>query len=331
MLHLAEKLALDIRSMADSIVAGRKPIRQEEVFCLICNGIEARIIERDLRDFEYNIPGAYQLRECRHCSQLYLSPRPIEEDIVECYPADYHGYQTKSVSRLYDLLTSFQMRHRFRRYKRLVGDSATILDVGCGNGSVMKALKRTLPSWEVFGVEFQPEVARLAQEQGLRIFSGTLEECTFPEASFDILIMNHLIEHLPDPLRALKRARDLLKRGGYIIGEVPNFDSLDRSVAGKWWGGHHAPRHLFQFTPKTLDALFRRAGLKTLSISPEMHTGHWAGSVQNFLQDGHLPMRLHNGRAPYYPLLLVLFTIPNFFQVLLKKTGIISFIAQRSR
>ncbi len=306
------------------------PISTETVSCLVCGEKESGIEAPDLRDFEYGVPGTYQLRKCNACDQLFLSPRPTEADIMRCYPEDYHGYQTNSISKLYDLLTEFQMNHRFNKYLELLGKrKAAILDVGCGDGYVLGALKKRAPHWTLAGVELKREIAEQGQKQGFDIFCGTLEQCTFAPASFDLLIMNHLIEHLHDPLLTLKKAHELLKPGGYVIGEAPNFDSLDRRIAKKWWGGHHTPRHLFQFTPKTLSRLFAKAGLNTVRVSAEMHSGHWAGSVQNFLQDGRMPVKLHNGRAAYYPFLLAFFAIPNAFQYVFKKTGILSFIAHR--
>ncbi len=306
-------------------------VRTETIACLICSSGESEVAVADLTDLEYGVPGTYAFRRCLACNQIFLSPRPIEEDLVRCYPAEYHGYQTLAISRLYDFLSHLQMRRRYARYKALLPEKARILDVGCGDGYIMQAMEKLSPSWELYGVEFNDEVAKKGIDQGLNIVAGTLETADLPLGTFDLLIMNHLIEHLPDPVRTLKRAHQLLKPGGFIIGEVPNFDSLDRRLAGRFWGGHHTPRHLFQFVPTTLTQLFRTVGLDTVKISPELHTGHWAGSVQNYLQSGPLVLTLHNGRTWYYPFLLALFVPLNALQALFLKTGIMSFIAQKPK
>lgn len=308
----------------------RQPIRTENVDCLVCGSTKSELSLAGLKDCEYGVPGVYQLRRCAICEQMFLSPRPVEEDLLHCYPTDYHGYHTSGFSSIYGALASWQIKSRFMHYRSLLGDKpANILDVGCGDGSVLKAIMRHYPKWRTFGVEFKPEIAGIGRTEGLMIFTGTLEECDFPEKYFDLLIMNHLIEHLSDPLRAMRKACALLKPGGHIVGEVPNYDSIDRRISGKWWGGHHAPRHLFQFTPKTITNLFASAGLQTVKISPEMHTGHWALSFQNFFQAHGMAVRLRNGRAFYYPLLLVLCVVFNLLQYPFNKTGIMSFIAKR--
>lgn len=306
-------------------------IRTETITCPVCRHDGSCLVVDALQDFEYNVPGMYAFRQCDHCDQIFLSPRPIEDDLIHCYPSQYHGYQTRAISRLYDILSHVQMRHRTARYRKLLGERAIILDVGCGDGYIMQALKKRSPHWELHGVEFNREIAEKGIAQGLSIVAGTLETANLPPASFDLLIMNHLIEHLPDPLRTLHCAAALLKPGGYIVGEVPNYDSLDRRVAGRWWGGHHTPRHLLHFTPETLSNLFLRTGLTTVRISPELHTGHWASSVQNRLQDHLFVCSLRNGRALYYPLLLALFIPLNALQAIFLKTGIMSFIAARPR
>ena len=308
----------------------QRRIRTETVNCLVCGSNMSEVSLKGLKDFEYGVSGVYQLRRCTICEQVFLSPRPVEEDLLLCYPTDYHGYHTSDFSSIYGVLTSWQMKRRFMHYRRLLGDQpANILDVGCGDGSVLKAILRHCPKWQTFGVEFKPEIAQIGRTEGLVIFTGTLEDCDFPENYFDLLIMNHLIEHLSDPLRTVRKACALLKPGGHIVGEVPNYDSIDRRISGKWWGGHHAPRHLFQFTPKRITSLFERAGLQTVKISPEMHTGHWALSFQNFFQSHGIAVKLRNGRAFYYPLLLILCALFNLLQFPWNKTGIMSFIARR--
>src|SRR3989338_6799239 len=88
----------------------------EEVPCMVCSSGDAIVREPALRDYEYGVPGLFTLRECRACGQHYLSPRPKESDLPQCYPLDYHGYQTRAISRLYDFLTAAQMHRRFARY-----------------------------------------------------------------------------------------------------------------------------------------------------------------------------------------------------------------------
>jgi hypothetical protein len=116
-----------------------------------------------------------------------------------------------------------------------------------------------------------------------------------------------------------------------MLGEVPNPDSLDAHWFGRYWGGWHFPRHLFQYSPAVLRRVLAHGGFGDIHVSAKLHTGHWALSIQNFLQSRpRYRTRLTHGRTFYYPLLLLLFIPFNLVQALFLKTGIIGFRARKN-
>jgi hypothetical protein len=254
---------------------------------------------------------------------------PSLAEILTYYPADYHGYQSASSS-LTRFLVERNLRARAQRYHSLIGEKARILDVGSADGAHFDVWQRAEPMWQIFGFEFNDGAAKAGRVAGRAIATATMETYAPPVDAFELVIMNHLLEHVVDPLDTAERAYKLLARGGYVIGEVPNIASWDFYLFRKFWGGAHWPRHVHQFTPATMTALLEKAGFVDVRISYLLHTGHWALSVQNLLQSYRLTRtHLSNGRAWYYPFLLVVFIPVNLLAQVLGMTGIIGFVARK--
>lgn len=99
-------------------------------------------------------------------------------------------------------------------------DGGRVLDVGCGLGFLLSALSK---KFERFGLEPNPQAAKIARKNGW-VFPSTLEESGFSSNFFDVVILNHVIEHLPDPVATIQEIRRVLKPGGKLVVETPDFD-----------------------------------------------------------------------------------------------------------
>jgi SAM-dependent methyltransferase len=135
------------------------------------------------------------------------------------------------------------------------------LDVGCGDGSFLKALARQ--GWDVSGTELSESIATTAcTDLGKRVRVGAVHEIGFPAASFDLVTFWHVLEHLEDPKHALAEASRLLKADGQIVVAVPNIDSWQARVFGSDWLHLDVPRHRWHFSPQTLSAIAGQCELR---------------------------------------------------------------------
>jgi SAM-dependent methyltransferase len=137
-----------------------------------------------------------------------------------------------------------------------------VLDIGCNLGSFLAAL-RDRTGCSVVGLEPAPTPAQYAREHfHLDVREAYLEDVvdSLTPASFDVITLWHVLEHLWAPRRALQIIHSLLKPGGTLIVEVPNFDDPLRRVFGGFWSHIDVPRHLLHFTPRTLRNLLEGAG-----------------------------------------------------------------------
>jgi SAM-dependent methyltransferase len=145
---------------------------------------------------------------------------------------------------------------------------ADILDVGCGYGhfvSVMRGL-----NFRASGIDPSPEVVTAARQNGLDVQLSTVEDLSFGENSFDAVTMFYVLEHLYDPLYALKRVFHILRPNGLLIVRVPHTTPIVRALAALNIKNnlYDAPFHLYDFSPDTLRRILALAGFTSVGIMP---------------------------------------------------------------
>lgn len=146
-----------------------------------------------------------------------------------------------------------------------------ILEIGCSTGTLLTLFKEK--GWEVWGIE--PSISFWnAQEKGIRVLGANLLDATLEENNFDLIVVNHTLEHMSKPLANLNKVYKLLKKGGKLYIGVPNFDSLDSRLWKNGWKMLLPEEHNYQYTPYTLRKLLEKAGFKI--IETKTNEGIWS-------------------------------------------------------
>jgi SAM-dependent methyltransferase len=241
--------------------------------CALCGGER---FDRTLAAFDRQVARSetYAYGRCTECSLLSLRPTPRDDEIPGFYPADYSPHEALQEadggrSRSPGPLARFAPWHRFvagwlpRDLFRPRGRSR-LLDVGCGNGRLL-ARHRAL-GWEVRGIDPGERAVAACRQLGLSVEQAGLLDADLPSRHFDVILLHHVIEHVPRPLEALRRARELLAPGGAIVVVTPNAASLGFRMYGACWYALDAPRHLQLFDRGTLVRLSHGAGLSVESM-----------------------------------------------------------------
>jgi SAM-dependent methyltransferase len=158
------------------------------------------------------------------------------------------------------------------------GNPKRVLEVGCASGQTLSFMRERGAEHTV-GIEYSPEAAAMAEARGVgRIIVGDVEhlDLDLEPASFDLLIAGHVLEHLADPWKILKKLRNLVKPGGQFVGALPNVRHysivLPLVIKGKWEyqpSGVMDWTHLRFFSRDTALAMVRDAGFETERIVPE--------------------------------------------------------------
>jgi SAM-dependent methyltransferase len=232
----------------------------ETVACTICASDGSQLWKRI---------DQWRLVRCDGCGLIYLNPRPTAESIrrvyQEAYFADRDIQYPSSGEQIEREIES--RRVAIRRLTRETKLTGRFLDVGCAAGFLVAAAQRE--GWQAVGVDVSDWSTRFAREQlGLDARTGNLEELDF-EAPFDLIVMSHVAEHLPNPLRTLKAIYSILKPGGVLVVRGPNVGSFDRIWHGRAWRGYELPLHFYHFDVESYRRIMSQAGLNVYKIEPD--------------------------------------------------------------
>jgi SAM-dependent methyltransferase len=138
-----------------------------------------------------------------------------------------------------------------------------VLDVGCGNGESLVLLSG-IGYAAARGMEFDERACDAARSLGFEVRTGTAEVIPWEDASFDVVFLRHVIEHVLDPARAIAEALRVLVPGGLLSLLTPNAASRSHERFGAFWRGLESPRHLQLFTPPSLASLCANAGARVV-------------------------------------------------------------------
>lgn len=144
--------------------------------------------------------------------------------------------------------------------------AARILEVGCGAGAFARLVKE-VRRCEYWGVEPSPAAWAGARKVVDRLIEGAFDPAALRGETFDCIVFNDVLEHLPDPDRALSEARTLLRPGGHVVASIPNLRYFPYLYRLAWLGeleyedaGVLDRTHLRLFTPRSVRNLFLRNG-----------------------------------------------------------------------
>lgn len=218
--------------------------------------------EIEVPDFEYRIEAIVTYVTCAACRTRFQSPMPGLDMLASYYPADYHSQTAGGLL--------FRIRHdmRLKRIAPLTHEGSVVVDYGCGNGAFLLRAAERLPDRHYVGYEIgeRDEILQLAEGK-VTLIKGSLDHLFDNLPPCQVVTMNHVIEHLPDPEDVFKRFLDKLQPGGYFEGQTPAAGSLEHHVFARYWSGYHAPRHTVVFSADGLHRLLTRLDLHNVKIA----------------------------------------------------------------
>jgi SAM-dependent methyltransferase len=218
---------------------------------------------------------------------VVTAPQPSGEALGRYYPPAYHG---ESAGTRFPAPVEAAQRLLYRRRAAAVervsgGGPGRVLDIGCGRGHLLDAFRRR--GWTVQGTELTDHSASFPRQVlGLPVHVGPGDALPFAPASFDAVVMWHVLEHWPDPRVAVAEAHRLLRPGGVFMVGVPNFGSLEARLTRAGWFHLDVPRHLCHLTSASLGRVLSEAGFEprhTSFFAPEFDSFSFTQSALNSL------------------------------------------------
>lgn len=213
---------------------------------------------------DYSVSGEwFELRECASCHLKATHPQPPVQQIGRYYASEeyisHSDIRTGLTNRLFHKARAYMMQ---KKYNWVISASAKksgkLLDVGAGTGYFAKYMQDH--GWEVIALE-PDETARKIASEKLNFHLQPMESLPGQTpGSFDVITLWHVLEHVHDINGYMNHFHSLLKAGGILLIAVPNYTSRDARQYGSQWAAYDVPRHLWHFSPASMEKLLQRHG-----------------------------------------------------------------------
>lgn len=240
--------------------------------CPLCGG------EQSERLYELEVPVV----RCTQCSMVYLNPQPRVQHQQFYDESYYDGSSTKKLNEdNEDVLEAEKLERRLESCRGVVDrvmhyspKPGTWLDIGCGPGFLLSQARDR--GWKCTGLDSSPFAPKFARERfGLEdVHTGLIEDVDFGGKTFDVISMQHVIEHLYEPVPTMRGILRLLKPGGILYLETPDFCSGKSLRDGANWEHIKIPEHVLYFSQRTLELLMQKLHCEVLKVAkPTPGTG----------------------------------------------------------
>jgi len=232
------------------------------------------------------VQAGYALAQCVQCNFVWDPEGGLKPTVV--YEENYYhnenfkgGYANYSEAMQVNAITFRRRLQEASRKQRKVG---ALLDVGCALGDCLKqAVDLGWPDPK--GLEVSRFAVESAKKKNLTVFQGSLLSHPFAPGSFDVILMQDVIEHVPDPVAHLKEAYALLKPGGMIMLTTPDVGGLWSQILGGRWYHYKPGEHLVYFSRSTMSLALANAGfgqIETESTSNYLSVGYVLNRLQYY-------------------------------------------------
>lgn len=211
----------------------------------------------------------FPIAKCLRCGFLFTQDIPDEKEIGSYYESDdyiSHSDTIKGFSnKLYHLARNFMLKRKIGIVRKVTGiDRGNLLDIGSGTGHFAHAMANA--GWQVKGIEINKKAQTYSKEKfGLEVIDPN-DIITLQSASFECITLWHVLEHFHDPFKYVNEIHRLLKKDGICLVALPNSNSYDAAAYKEFWAAYDVPRHLWHFSPETLNVFVKNSGLKVCGI-----------------------------------------------------------------
>lgn len=237
--------------------------------CPVCN---SSAIVHFLSAKDYTVSQSlFNVWKCNDCTAAFTQDIPDQQHIGSYYKSEnyvsHSDTQVGLVNKIYHLVRKYTLKSKAALVASTCGKKqGALLDIGAGTGAFASFMKTV--GWTVTGLEPDNDARKLAQQvNGLTLLNPE-HLYQLPEASFDAITLWHVLEHVHDLQGYMQRIHALLKPGGKLFIAVPNHTSHDALKYQQFWAAWDVPRHLYHFSPTSMEKLLSKHGLTMQKMKP---------------------------------------------------------------
>lgn len=258
----------------------------EELFkCPVCesNSLSITLTAKDY----FFTQETFQIMKCNSCEFLFTNPRPNSTELNRYYQTDeYLSHATTKktiISVIYSFLRSVSIKRKYSLISK-IKLKGKILDIGCGTGEVLNYFNQK--GWETLGIEPAETPRNFAvTNYGLSVFDESHLN-NLQSASFDIITMWHVLEHVSELNERISQVKRILKNDGTLFIAVPNSKSWDAGHYKNFWAAWDLPRHLYHFSTISMTNLMTKHSLSIEKIHPMKFDSYYVSMLSEKYQSG---------------------------------------------
>lgn len=237
--------------------------------CPVCKAVEIKPVF-PVKD--YTVSGEkFLVVECVNCSLRFTQDVPDADSISPYYKSEEyvsHSNTSKGlINSLYQKVKKRTLRKKGDLILKKTGlVKGKILDMGSGTGAFVNEMFSR--GWDVTGLEPDEQARRTGSEQYKIEMADTSAFNSLPPDSFDAITMWHVLEHVHELHTYIDQLKSLLKKNGRLFIAVPNYTSGDGEKYKQFWAAYDVPRHLYHFSPASMNYLMDLHEMKIKEYIP---------------------------------------------------------------
>jgi len=253
--------------------------------CLLCDNEHfTKIVE--LKD-HFLTSENFSVFSCDHCGLMTTQPSPPADKLSAYYASpDYisHSNQKKGLfNQAYQIVRKLTLRRKLRLIQKYT-KGKSLLDIGCATGEFLNYC--AIKGMSVTGIEPNKKAKEFARQQYNLKVEDEQYLASLNDASFSVITMWHVMEHVPDINERMATINRLLTDDGVAFIALPNPNSYDALYYDQFWAAWDAPRHLFHFTKEAFTALAEKHHFRVVNRVPMKFDSYYVSLLSEKYMNG---------------------------------------------
>jgi 2-polyprenyl-3-methyl-5-hydroxy-6-metoxy-1,4-benzoquinol methylase len=262
----------------------------EKIHYTNCPACNSNSINQVLNVEDYTVSHEkFAVWHCNDCTLRFTQDVPNAATIGPYYQSSSYVSHSDTkeglINKLYHFVRSITLKSKCRLVKQFTSlQTGNLLDIGAGTGAFAHTMQQA--NWKVTGLEPDEIARKVAMEK----FQLALE---FPDKlyqleneSFDAITMWHVLEHVHDLHGYLEKFHSILKSNGKLFIAVPNYTSYDAQLYKEHWAAYDVPRHLYHFSPKSIQQLAQAKGFTVKAYKPMWFDSFYVSMLSEQYRNG---------------------------------------------
>ncbi len=256
----------------------------------VCPACDSPSVYPALSAKDYTVSGErFEIWHCDDCTLRFTQNCPNTDSIGQYYQSDNyvsHSDTAKGfINQLYHIIRNYTLRSKRLLVQKVTQQkTGTLLEIGAGTGAFSNMMKKS--GWQLTALE--PD--SVARQNALKIHGLHLEPAEnlfhLAAGTYDAITLWHVMEHVHSLKEYWKEFARILNPAGKLIIAVPNYTSYDAKKYGEFWAAYDVPRHLYHFSPKSMDLLGLQMGYKLIEVKPMWFDSFYVSMLSEQYKNG---------------------------------------------